>query len=108
MTDVARLRPLLLLVDGHSMAYRAFFALPVDNFSTTTGVPTNAVFGFTSMLANLLRDEKPTHIAVAFDVGRTTFRTEQFPAYKATRDASPPEFSGQVPLIKEILGTLRI
>src|SRR5665647_968410 len=71
-------------------------ALPVDNFSTTTGVPTNAVFGFTSMLANLLRDEKPTHIAVAFDVSRTTFRTEQFPAYKATRDVSPPEFSGQV------------
>jgi len=108
VTDVARPRPLLLLLDGHSMAYRAFFALPVDNFSTTTGVPTNAVFGFTSMLANLLRDEKPTHIAVAFDVGRTTFRTEQFPAYKATRDVSPPEFSGQVPLIKEILDTLRI
>ena len=108
MTDVARPRPLLLLVDGHSMAYRAFFALPVENFSTTTGTPTNAVYGFTSMLANLLRDERPTHVGVAFDAGRTTFRTEQFPAYKATRDVTPAEFSGQVPLIKDILATLRI
>ncbi len=108
MTDLARTRPLLLLVDGHSMAYRAFFALPVANFSTTTGEATNAVYGFTSMLANLLRDERPTHVAVAFDAGRTTFRTERFPAYKATRDASPPEFSGQVPLIREVLETMRI
>ena len=108
MTDAARTRPLLLLVDGHSMAYRAFFALPVENFSTTTGTPTNAVYGFTSMLANLLRDERPTHVGVAFDVGRTTFRTQAYPAYKATRDATPPEFSGQVPLIKEILASLRI
>jgi len=108
VTDAARPRPLLLLVDGHSMAYRAFFALPVENFSTTTGTPTNAVYGFTSMLANLLRDERPTHVGVAFDAGRTTFRTERFPAYKATRDVTPPEFAGQVPLIKEILATLRI
>ncbi len=108
MTDLARTRPLLLLVDGHSMAYRAFFALPVANFSTSTGEATNAVYGFTSMLANLLRDERPTHVAVAFDAGRTTFRTERFPAYKATRDASPPEFSGQVPLIRELLETMRI
>ncbi|HEY0402574.1 MAG TPA: hypothetical protein VGD09_11185, partial [Blastococcus sp.] len=63
-------RPRLLLLDGHSLAYRAFFALPVENFSTTTGQPTNAVYGFTSMLINILRDEKPTHLAVAFDVGR--------------------------------------
>ena len=108
MTDAARPRPVLLLVDGHSMAYRAFFALPVENFSTTTGTPTNAVYGFTSMLANLLRDERPTHVGVAFDAGRTTFRTEQYPAYKATRDVTPPDFAGQVPLIKEILATLRI
>ncbi|WP_372593104.1 DNA polymerase I [Actinotalea sp.] len=108
VTDLARPRPLLLLVDGHSMAYRAFFALPVANFSTSTGAATNAVYGFTSMLANLLRDERPTHVAVAFDAGRTTFRTERFPAYKATRDASPAEFSGQVPLIREVLETLRI
>lgn len=90
------------------MAYRAFYALPVENFSTTTGTPTNAVYGFTSMLANLLRDERPTHVAVAFDAGRTTFRTEQYPAYKATRDVTPPDFAGQVPLIKDILATLRI
>ena len=90
------------------MAYRAFFALPAENFSTSTGQTTNAVYGFTSMLANLLRDEAPTHVGVAFDVGRTTFRTEQYPAYKATRDTTPPEFVGQVPLIKEILATLRI
>ena len=108
MTDLARPRPLLLLVDGHSMAYRAFFALPVANFSTSTGAATNAVYGLTSMLANLLRDERPTHVAVAFDAGRTTFRTERFPAYKATRDASPAEFSGQVPLVREVLETLRI
>lgn len=108
MTQASRPRPLLLLVDGHSMAYRAFFALPVENFATTTGEPTNAVYGFTAMLANLLRDEAPTHVAVAFDAGRTTFRTERYPEYKATRDATPREFSGQVPLIKEILATMRI
>lgn len=101
-------RPRLLLVDGHSMAYRAFFALPVENFATTTGEPTNAVYGFTAMLANLLRDEAPTHVAVAFDAGRTTFRTERYPEYKATRDATPTEFRGQVPLIREILETMRI
>ncbi len=75
----------LLLLDGHSLAYRAFYALPVENFSTTTGQPTNAVYGFTSMLINCLRDEDPTHVAVAFDVSRQTFRTEEFPAYKADR-----------------------
>src|SRR5690606_26094365 len=90
------------------MAYRAYFALPAENFSTRTGQPTNAVYGFTAMLANLLRDEQPTHVAVAFDAGRVTFRTEQFPAYKGTREATPLEFKGQVPLIKEILETLRI
>ena len=98
----------LLIIDGHSMAYRAFFALPVENFSTSTGQPTNAVYGFTSMLAKILADEAPTHLVVAFDVGRTTFRTEQFPAYKATRDESPLPFRGQVPLIKEILATMRV
>ncbi|WP_024288476.1 DNA polymerase I [Cellulomonas sp. KRMCY2] len=108
VSDLARARPLLLLIDGHSMAYRAFFALPVENFATTTGEPTNAVYGFTAMLANLLRDERPTHVAVAFDAGRTTFRTERYPSYKGTRDATPPEFKGQVPLIKEILDSLRV
>ena len=101
-------RARLLLIDGHSVAYRAFFALPVDNFATTTGQPTNAVFGFTSMLINLLRDEQPTHLAVAFDVSRRSFRTEVYEDYKATRDASPAEFRGQVELIKEVLDALRI
>ena len=70
--------PRLLLLDGHSLAYRAFFALPVENFSTTTGQHTNAVYGFTSMLINVLRDEQPTHVAVAFDVSRQTFRSEEY------------------------------
>ncbi len=100
--------PKLLLVDGHSLAYRAFFALPVENFSTSTGQPTNAVYGFTSMLINVLRDEGPTHIAVAFDVSRETFRRVEYADYKANRAASPSEFKGQVSLIKEVLAALRI
>jgi len=98
----------LLLLDGHSIAYRAFYALPVENFSTTTGQPTNAVFGFTSMLINVLRDERPTHVAAAFDISRHTFRTDSFPEYKANRAASPAEFKGQVDLIREVLTALRI
>ena len=101
-------RPRLLLLDGHSLAYRAFFALPLENFSTTTGQPTNAVYGFTSMLINVLRDEQPTHIAVAFDVSRATFRSEEYADYKANRSASPTEFKGQVELIKEVLAALRV
>ena len=100
--------PRLLLLDGHSLAYRAFYALPVDNFSTTTGQPTNAVHGFTAMLINALRDEQPTHLAVAFDVSRQTFRTTQYPEYKATRAATPDAFRGQVDLIKEVLAAMRI
>lgn len=98
----------LMLLDGHSLAYRAFFALPVDNFSTTTGQPTNAVYGFTSMLVNVIRDEQPTHVAVAFDVSRRTFRSEMFPAYKANRESSPEPFKGQVPLIQEVLRALGV
>ncbi|WP_018683645.1 DNA polymerase I [Actinokineospora enzanensis] len=98
----------LLLIDGHSMAYRAFFALPKENFQTGTGQHTNAVYGFTSMLINLLRDEAPTHLAVCFDVSRKTFRTEQYAEYKANRSASPDEFKGQVSLIEEVLGALNI
>jgi DNA polymerase-1 len=98
----------LLLIDGHSIAYRAFFALPVENFSTTTGQHTNAVYGFTSMLINVLRDEQPTHLAVAFDVSRKTFRSEQYAEYKANRSASPAEFTGQIGLIKEVLDALNI
>jgi DNA polymerase-1 len=100
--------PRLLLLDGHSLAYRAYFALPVENFSTHTGQPTNAVFGFTSMLINMLRDEKPTHIAVAFDVSRHSFRTEKYAEYKAGRSETPQPFQGQVSLIKEVLEALRI
>lgn len=98
----------LLLIDGHSMAFRAFYALPAENFSTSGGQHTNAVYGFLSMFANILSDEKPTHAAVAFDVGRKTFRTERFPEYKAQREATPPEFKGQVPLIEDVLGDLGI
>lgn len=100
--------PRLLLVDGHSLAYRAFFALPVENFSTTTGQPTNAVYGFTSMLINVLRDEQPTHIIVAFDVSRRSFRTEKYAEYKAGRSETPTDFHGQVSLVKEVLAALRI
>ncbi len=101
-------RPRLLLLDGHSLAYRAFFALPVENFSTTTGQTTNAVYGFTSMLINVLRDEHPTHVGVAFDVSRQTFRSEEYAEYKANRSTSPSEFKGQVSLIQEVLAALRI
>src|SRR5690242_1659561 len=100
--------PRLLLLDGHSLAYRAFFALPVENFSTTTGQHTNAVFGFTSMLINVLRDEQPTHIGVAFDKSRQTFRLEQYSEYKAKRNKTPDEFSSQLPLIDEVLDALKI
>jgi len=100
--------PSLLLLDGHSLAYRAFFALPVEKFSTTTGQPTNAVYGFTSMLINLLRDERPSHVAVAFDLSRQTWRSEEFAEYKANRSSSPTDFKGQVELIKEVLAALRI
>ncbi|GIG62741.1 DNA polymerase (POL I) [Longispora fulva] len=98
----------LLLLDGHSLAYRAYFALPVENFATTTGQPTNAVFGFTSMLINLIRDEKPTHVGVAFDVSRRSFRTEQYEEYKAGRSETPNEFKGQVSLIHEVLTALGV
>ena len=100
--------PRLLLLDGHSLAYRAFFALPVENFSTTTGQHTNAVYGFTSMLINVLRDEQPTHVGVAFDVSRQTFRMEEYAEYKAKRNKTPSEFSSQLPLIEEVLDALRI
>ncbi|MBZ4020508.1 DNA polymerase I [Streptomyces purpurogeneiscleroticus] len=101
-------RPRLLLMDGHSMAYRAFFALPAENFTTATGQPTNAVYGFASMLANTLRDEAPTHFAVAFDVSRKTWRSEEFPDYKANRSKTPDEFKGQVELIGELLDAMHV
>src|SRR3954471_355386 len=105
---VTATRPRLLLLDGHSLAYRAFFALPVENFSTTTGQHTNAVFGFKTMLINVLRDEQPTHIAAAFDKSRQTFRLQEYAEYKAKRNKTPEEFSSQLPLINEVLDALRI
>ncbi|GGP42329.1 DNA polymerase [Streptomyces melanogenes] len=93
-------------MDGHSLAYRAFFALPAENFTTGAGQPTNAVYGFASMLANTLRDEAPTHFAVAFDVSRKTWRSEEFPEYKANRSKTPDEFKGQVELIGELLDAM--
>jgi DNA polymerase I len=101
-------RPRLMLMDGHSLAYRAFFALPAENFTTATGQPTNAIYGFASMLANTLRDEAPTHFAVAFDVSRKTWRSEEFTEYKANRSKTPDEFKGQVELIGELLDAMRV
>ena len=99
----------LLLLDGHSLAYRAFFALPAENFPTGTGQTTNAVYGFTSMLINLLRDEQPTHVAVAFDVSRARrSAARRTRSTRPTARATPDEFRGQVELIKEVLGALRI
>ncbi|GAA2726914.1 DNA polymerase I [Actinocorallia aurantiaca] len=98
----------LLLLDGHSLAYRAFYALPVENFSTTTGQHTNAVFGFTSMLVNVLRDEKPSHVAVCFDRSEPTFRHTAYSEYKAGRAKTPDEFHSQIQLICEMLDTLKI
>ncbi|MEV4945904.1 DNA polymerase I [Streptomyces sp. NPDC053755] len=93
-------------MDGHSLAYRAFFALPAENFTTASGQTTNAIYGFASMLANTLRDEAPTHFAVAFDVSRKTWRSADFPEYKANRSSTPDEFKGQVELIGELLDTM--
>jgi DNA polymerase I len=98
----------LLLLDGHSLAYRAFYALREVDMSTTTGQPTNAVFGFTSMLINLMRDEEPTHVAVCFDVSRKTFRSAEYAEYKAGRSETPEDFRGQVDLIRLVLDALRI
>ncbi|MDI3387316.1 DNA polymerase I [Streptomyces sp. B-S-A8] len=95
-----------MLMDGHSLAYRAFFALPAENFTTATGQPTNAIYGFASMLANTLRDEEPTHFAVAFDVSRKTWRSQEFAEYKANRSKTPDEFKGQVELIGELLDAM--
>ncbi|WP_026116403.1 DNA polymerase I [Nocardiopsis valliformis] len=96
-------RPRLLLLDGHSMAFRAFFALPVEKFGTSTGQSTNAVYGFASMLVKLLRDEEPTHVAVAWDLSGPTFRDEEYEDYKGGRSETPPEFPSQVPLTQDLM-----
>jgi DNA polymerase I len=97
-----------MLLDGNSLAFRAFYALPAENFKTQGGLTTNAVYGFTAMLINLLRDEAPTHIAAAFDVSRQTFRSEKYPEYKANRSSTPDEFRGQIDITKEVLFALGI
>lgn len=102
------MRKRILLLDGHSLAYRAFFALPVENFTASSGQPTNAIYGFASMIINLIRDEKPTHIATAFDVSRKTFRSEKFPEYKANRASTPDEFRSQMSYINELLDAFKI
>ncbi len=101
-------KPTLMLLDGNSLAYRAFFALPAENFKTKSGLTTNAVYGFTAMLINLLRDEAPSHIAAAFDVSRQTFRADRFPEYKANRVSTPDEFRGQIDITKEVLNAMGI
>ncbi|WP_163752497.1 DNA polymerase I [Mycolicibacterium helvum] len=97
-----------MLLDGNSLAFRAFYALPAENFKTKNGLTTNAVYGFTAMLINLLRDEQPTHVAAAFDVSRQTHRSEKFPEYKANRSSTPDEFRGQIDITKEVLVALGI
>ncbi|NQX06785.1 DNA polymerase I [Rathayibacter sp. VKM Ac-2856] len=101
-------QPTLLLIDGHSLAFRAFYALPVDSFQTRAGQHTNAIHGFLSMLILLLKNEKPTHLGVAFDISRYSFRTREYPEYKGTRGETPPEFKGQVPLLEEALHAMNI
>ncbi|GAA1950522.1 DNA polymerase I [Microbacterium deminutum] len=106
MTDSAK--PTLLVVDGHSLAYRAFFALPVDNFSTKDGQHTNGIYGFLAMLINLIKAEQPTHMAVAFDTSRQSFRSREYTEYKANRSESPSEFKGQIPLLQDCLAAMSI
>ena len=101
-------QPTLLLIDGHSLAFRAFYALNPDNFKNQQGQHTNAVHGFISMLLNILEGEKPTHLCVAFDVSRESFRTEELPEYKGTRGETPEEFIGQTELLVEALTAMRI
>lgn len=97
-----------MIVDGHSLAYRAFFALPVENFTTKDNQHTNAIYGFLSMLINLIKAEQPTHMAIAFDTSRQSFRTREYPDYKATRSETPAEFRGQIPLLQEALTAMSI
>ena len=101
-------KPTLLLIDGHSLAFRAFYALSPDSFKTPDGQHTNAVHGFISMLLNILAAEKPTHLAVAFDLSRSSFRTDEYPEYKGTRGETPPEFNGQTELLREALTAMNI
>ena len=106
--DERTYRGTLLVVDGHSLAFRAFFALPVENFSTSAGQPTNAVWGFVTMLSQVIESERPDHLAVAFDVKGGTFRNDLLPQYKGTREAAPEELLSQLPLIQQMLKALGV
>ena len=101
-------KPILMVIDGHSLAFRAFYALPLDSFQTPQGQHTNAIHGFISMFLGLLNKEKPTHVAVAFDISRYSFRTRIYPEYKGTRGETPPEFIGQVPLLQDALHAMGV
>lgn len=101
-------KPTLLIIDGHSLAFRAFYALPVDSFVNREGQHTNAIHGFIAMFINLLQQQKPTHLAVAFDISRYSFRTREYPEYKGTRGETPSEFAGQVPLLEEALHAMNV
>jgi DNA polymerase-1 len=101
-------KPTLLIIDGHSLAFRAFYALPVDSFVNREGQHTNGIHGFIAMLINLLQQQRPTHLAVAFDISRYSFRTREYPEYKGTRGETPPEFAGQIPLLEEALHAMNI
>ncbi|MGU3408626.1 DNA polymerase I [Microbacterium sp. M1A1_1b] len=106
MSDSAK--PTLMVIDGHSLAFRAFYALPVDSFVNRDGQHTNAIHGFISMLLMLLQREKPTHLAVAFDISRFSFRTREYAEYKGTRSETPAEFKGQIPLLQQALEAMGI
>ncbi len=101
-------KPTLMVIDGHSLAFRAFYALPVDSFVSPDGQHTNAIHGFISMFLGLLKKENPSHVAVAFDISRYSFRTRIYPEYKATRGETPSEFIGQVPLLQEALAAMGV
>ena len=104
----ASAKPTLMVIDGHSLAFRAFYALPVDSFQTRDGQHTNAIHGFISMLLKLVEAERPDYLGVAFDVSRSSFRTREYEDYKATRSQTPPEFLGQVPLLREALAAMNV
>lgn len=101
-------KPTLMIIDGHSLAFRAFYALPTESFQTRDGFYTNAIHGFLAMLINLLNAEQPDALAVAFDISRYSFRTQEYPEYKGTRGETPPEFKGQVPMLQEALHAMGI
>lgn len=96
----------LLLIDGNSIAFRAFYALPL--LHNEKGIYTNAVYGFTNMLLKVLEEQQPTHALVAFDAGKTTFRHDTYREYKGGRQKTPPELSEQIPYIQEVLDALGI